>query len=318
MTVKVVFMGTPDFAVPSLHALVDLGYTIQCVVTQPDRPKGRKRKITPPPVKVAAESLGLPAWQPEKISRNEAVKKLLSLKPDVIVTAAFGQILPKAVLDAPRHGCINVHASLLPKYRGGAPIHRAIMEGETETGVTLMYMVEQLDAGDILTQCKVPIDKEDTVGTLHDKLSQAGADLLRNSLPSILNGEIEPKAQDERLATYAPTIKREDERIDWEMPAEAIHNHVRGLNPWPVAFTTCGGKLLKVWRTEVVNTRATAAPPGSVTRVADGDLTVATGKGELRLLEVQPAGKKRMDVAQFLRGNALQPGTRLGDAHERS
>ena len=312
---NIVFMGTPDFAVPSLQALVEAGYAIGCVVTQPDRPKGRKRILTPPPVKVAAQQLGLPVWQPEKIRRSGEVKKLQSLKPDLIVTAAFGQILPKAILETPSKGCINVHASLLPKYRGGAPIHRAIMDGERETGVTIMYMVEALDAGDILTQCTVPIQEDDTVGTLHDRLSEAGADLLRNSLPSILSGKVTPKPQDERRVTYAPNIKREDEHIDWSRSAEAIHNQVRGLNPWPVAYTSWQGKPFKIWRTEVVHSQATE-PPGTVIHVGKEDIVVATGKEALRLLEVQPAGEKRMDTAQFLRGSVIRPGIRLGESYE--
>lgn len=313
---NIIFMGTPDFAVPSLQALVDMGYRIGCVVTQPDRPKGRKRVLTPPPVKLAAERLGLPVWQPEKIRMSSAVKKLQSLKPDLIITAAFGQILPKEILDTPQHGCINVHASLLPKYRGGAPIHRAIIAGERESGVTLMYMVEALDAGDILTQCTVPIGPSDTAGTMHDKLSVAGAELLRTSLPAILNGEVTPKRQDESLATYAPNISRADEKIDWSRSARAIFNQIRGLNPWPVAFTTLSDKSFKIWEAEVADPYLTERAPGTVIRYGDTELYVATGQGELRLLRVQPAGKKPMSVAQFLLGNAIESGTRLGENND--
>lgn len=255
-------------------------------------------------------------WQPEKIRKSSEVKKLRSLKPDLIITAAFGQILPKEILDTPRHGCINVHASLLPKYRGGAPIHRAIIAGERETGVTLMYMAEELDAGDILTQHTVPIGESDTAGTMHDKLSEAGAELLRTSLPAILDGKITPKQQDERLATYAPNIQRADERIDWTQSATAIFNQIRGLNPWPVAFTTLSNKPFKIWEARVADSRDVSKTPGTITRHDDTEMFVATGRGTLQLLRVQPAGKKPMSVPQFLRGNAIKNGTRLGETDE--
>lgn len=310
---NIVFMGTPDFAVPSLKTLVKKGYGISCVVTQPDRPKGRKQVNTPPPVKVAAEQLGLPVWQPENIRSPECVKKLQSLKPDVIVTAAFGQILPRPILETPPHGCINVHASLLPKYRGGAPIHWAIMNGEKETGITLMYMVEALDAGDILVQRRVAIARDDTVGSLHDKLSHVGASLLCSALPAIVNGEITPVPQNEKEATFAPNIRREDEKMDWTRSAEALYNQVRGLNPWPVAYTVWESKPLKVSWAEIFSEEASSKPPGTVTRVEEDGFVVACGRGQLKVKEVQPAGKRRMGAAAFLRGANLKIGSRLGD-----
>src|SRR3954454_10017172 len=228
---KIVFMGTPEFSVSVLTMLHDEGYTIAAVVTQPDRPVGRKRVLTPPPVKVEAVKQGIPVYQPEKISREDELIPILKLNPDLIVTAAFGQILPKELLEAPRFGCINVHASLLPELRGGAPIHYAIMQGKEKTGVTIMYMAEKLDAGDILTQVEVPILENDDVGTMHEKLSDAGAKLLTETLPKLLRGELTPKHQIDDEATFASNIKRAQEKIDWTQTGEMIYNHIRGLYP---------------------------------------------------------------------------------------
>lgn len=308
-------MGTPDFAVASLEALLSAGYNVVGVVTQPDRPVGRKQVLTPPPVKRAALQHGLPVVQPEKIRQPDALADVLAFQPDLIVTAAFGQILPKELLDAPRFGCINVHASLLPKYRGGAPIHKCIIEGEKETGVTIMYMVEALDAGDMLSRTVVPIDERDTVGTLHDKLAEAGARLLVETLPRLLAGEIEPIPQNHAEATFAPNIKRADERIDWEQSAERIYNHVRGLNPWPVAFTTWQGKLWKVWWVEKASLTGRLAEPGTIIAREEDGLIVACGEGSVKLTEIQPEGKTRMSVRDFLRGAgaSVQPGMKVGD-----
>lgn len=305
-------MGTPDFAVPSLEALVAENYHVVAVVTQPDRPKGRKKELTPPPVKVAAQKHNIPVFQPEKLRDPGAVQTVLDLKPDLIVTAAYGQILPEEILKAPRLGCINVHASLLPKYRGGAPIHRAIMEGETETGVTIMYMVKALDAGDMIAQRAVPITERDHVGTMHDKLSRVGADLLKEVLPRLIRGEIQAVPQDESLATYAPNIRREDEKIDWTCSAEELARQVRGLHPWPVAFTLWKGKPFKIWWAEPSKEPAEKAP-GTVKRVEEDGIAVATGEGTLILKEVQPSGKKRMSVEEFVRGRQMEAGERLGD-----
>ncbi|MDN4592453.1 methionyl-tRNA formyltransferase [Polycladomyces subterraneus] len=305
-------MGTPDFAVPSLQVLVEQAYPIVGVVTQPDRPKGRKQVLTPPPVKTAALSYGIPVFQPEKLRDPTALQEILALKPDLVVTAAYGQLLPSELLEAPRWGCINVHASLLPKYRGGAPIHHALINGEKETGVTIMYMVEQLDAGDILSQRAIPIEETDHVGSLHDKLSRLGAELLMETIPALLAGKIQPVPQDESLVTYAPNIRREDERIDWSKPARAIFNRVRGLHPWPVAFTMWQGKPLKVWWVEVADVQHDSVP-GTVLNVEEDGITVAAGEGAVVIQELQPSGKKRMTVAQFVRGRNMEPGERLGD-----
>jgi methionyl-tRNA formyltransferase len=313
--VRVLFMGTPDFAVSSLEALLTEGYNVVGVVTQPDRPVGRKRVLTPPPVKAAALRHRLTVLQPEKIKQEEALEQVLALRPDLVVTAAYGQILPKRLLDFPRYGCINVHASLLPKYRGGAPIHKAIIDGEKETGVTIMYMVEALDAGDMLAKIALPIEERDTVGTLHDKLAAAGAQLLIQTLPRLLAGEIEGVPQDHAAATFAPTIKRADERIDWTRTAEQVYNQVRGMNPFPVAFTTCEGKVWKIWWVEKQELNESSAEPGAVIAVEPDGLVVACGSGSVKITELQPEGKTRMSARDFLRGagSSVAIGTRLGD-----
>jgi methionyl-tRNA formyltransferase len=307
-------MGTPDFAVASLEALVAEGYNIVAVVTQPDRPVGRKQVLTAPPVKEAALRHGLPVLQPEKIKEAGALDDVLAYQPDLIVTAAYGQILPKRLLDAPRFGCINVHASLLPKYRGGAPIHKCIVEGEKETGVTIMYMVEALDAGDMLSRVTVPIEPRDTVGTLHDKLAAAGANLLVETLPGLLAGTLEAVPQNHAEATFAPTIKREDERIDWNKTAEQIYNQVRGLNPWPVAFTTYEGKVWKIWWVELVQQDGTAGEAGTIVKRETDGLVVACGAGAVKITELQPEGKKRMSMRDFLQGAgaSIEIGAKVG------
>lgn len=311
---RIVFMGTPDFSVPVLRRLISDGYEVAAVVTQPDRPKGRKKVLTPPPVKVEAEKHGIPVLQPEKIREPSELGKVLAYEPDVVVTVAFGQILPKRLLEAPKLGCVNVHASLLPEYRGGAPIHHAIINGERETGVTIMYMAEKLDAGDILTQIVVPIDEDETVGTLHDKLSKAGTELLAETLPKLEAGELKPIKQDESKATFASNVKRNEEKIDWTADGVAIYNRVRGLNPWPGAYTHYDGKVLKIWQTEKTKT-ASEAQPGTVIDADEEAFTVKSGDGTaIRVIELQPAGKKRMKAAQFLKGAHLQKGDKLGDS----
>lgn len=312
---RIVFMGTPDFAVPSLLTLLKEGYEVVAAVTQPDRPKGRKRLLAPPPVKVEAEKHGIPVFQPERIRRPEAVRQVAEYKPDLIVTAAFGQILPKAVLELPKHGCINVHASLLPKYRGGAPIQRAIMNGERVTGVTIMYMAEGLDTGDMLAKAELPIADDDTAGTMFDKLSIVGAELLKRTLPDLLAGRLTAVPQNDEEATLAPNIRREDEEIDWAKPAAAIFNQIRGLNPWPGAFTSWNGENFKIWASRKPDGDgggAGQAEPGTVLTVADRGIEVACGQGTLWLTQVQPAGRKAMSAAEFRRGAAMAPGTVLG------
>ena len=290
---KIIFMGTPDFSVPILRQLIQEGYEVIGVVTQPDRPVGRKRTLTAPPVKVEAEKNGIPVFQPEKIRQSKELQDILDLNPDLIVTAAFGQILPKVLLEAPKFGCINVHASLLPELRGGAPIHYAIMQGKEKTGVTIMYMAEKLDAGDILTKVEVPILEDDNVGTMHDKLSESGARLLSETIPALLNGEITPIKQNESEATFAYNIKREQEIIDWENSGESIYNHIRGLNPWPVAYTLLDGSVLKIWQAVKVPLNKTETP-GSIVQIEKDGFVIATGNEiGIKIIELQPSGKEK-------------------------
>ncbi|WP_163579772.1 methionyl-tRNA formyltransferase [Gracilibacillus saliphilus] len=310
---KIIFMGTPDFAVPVLEGLIKEDFHIDLVVTQPDRPRGRKKILTPPPVKVAAEKHGIPVFQPEKIKDDyEEIKKR---NPDLIVTAAFGQLLPKGLLEIPKFGCVNVHASLLPKLRGGAPIHYAILEGHDKTGISIMYMAEKLDAGDVISQKEVTIEDNDDVSTLHDKLSELGADLLLETIPSIFSGEANRKPQDDSQATFAPNISRDQEKIDWTQPQQDVYNRIRGLHPWPVAFTTWNGKVLKVYQAAKVN-KTTNEHAGSVIDISEAGLLVATGDHKaIQLKVVQPAGKKKMTTADFLRGvgSNMTVGEKLGE-----
>ncbi|MEH7453604.1 methionyl-tRNA formyltransferase [Gottfriedia acidiceleris] len=312
---KIVFMGTPDFSVPVLRRLIEEGYDVVGVVTQPDRPVGRKRVLTPPPVKVEALKHNIPVLQPEKIRLPEETEKVLALKPDLIVTAAFGQILPTEILEAPKFGCINVHASLLPELRGGAPIHYSIIQGKSETGVTIMYMVEKLDAGDMLAKVVVPIEEKDHVGTLHDKLSIAGSNLLSETIPPLLKGEITAVKQDESKVSFAKNIKREEEQINWSKTGEEIYNHVRGLHPWPVAYTTLNGEVLKVWWGEKVNTNQNSTP-GEIIDVLNDGILVATGNHiAIKITDLQPAGKKRMEAKQYINGagSFIERGMKLGE-----
>lgn len=261
-------------------------------------------------------SLGLPVLQPEMMRSEDAVAAIAELKPDLIVTAAYGQILPKALLAIPRLGCINVHGSLLPQYRGGAPIQRSIMNGEAETGVTIMYMAEGLDTGDMISVVKLPITDEDTSGSMFEKLSLAGAELLGATLPSIIAGEAKAVPQQNELATYAPNLTREDERIDWTEPARAIFNQVRGLSPMAGAFTFLNGEVFKVWHCavpEAINAKPATAAPGTVIAADSNGIHVQTGAGVLVLKEIQPAGKRAMSAADWLQGARLEAGTLLGD-----
>jgi methionyl-tRNA formyltransferase len=314
---KIVFMGTPEFSVPVLQRLIEDGYDVIAAVTQPDRPVGRKKIMTPPPVKAEAIKRGIPIYQPEKLRNSEELKEIIALEPDLIVTAAYGQILPKGLLDAPPLGCVNVHASLLPELRGGAPVHYAIIQGKEKTGITIMYMVEKLDAGNIISQVEVPIEEEDHVGILFDKLSIAGAELLSKTLPDIVNGENQSIPQDEEKATFASNIKREQEKIDWSKSGEDIYNHIRGLHPWPVAYTTLEGSTLKIWWGEK-HTLSSPQEPGVVTEIMKDGLIVSAGNGTgIKILDLQPAGKKRMTAEQFLNGTGagLTVGTKLGEYH---
>lgn len=311
---SLVFMGTPEFSVPILTMLHEEGYSILAVVTQPDRPVGRKKVMTPTPVKKEALRLGLPVIQPEKLKGSTQLDEILSLQPDIVVTAAFGQLLPKEILDAPKYGCLNVHASLLPAYRGGAPIHQAVIDGQTETGVTIMYMAQKLDAGDIISQKVIPIEQTDTTGILFEKLSLVGRDLLKETLPTILNGSNARIVQDESLVTFARNISREQERIDWSQSAQDIYNLVRGLNPWPVAYTTLKQENVKIWWGQP-SSQTYSKPVGTVVELKVDRLTVQTGdKQAFEITELQPAGKKKMSAEEFLRGTGSK--LQIGDQFE--
>lgn len=304
-------MGTPDFSVGALKALAENGYEIAGVVTQPDKPRGRGKASSMTPVKEAALELGLTVYQPSRVREQSFMDTVRALNPDVIVVSAFGQIIPKALLELPRYGCVNIHASLLPKYRGAAPIQWAVMDGEPVSGVTIMQMDEGLDTGDMLAKTEVPLEPDETGGSLFDKLSRAGAELLIRTLPALEQGTLTPEKQPlESPTAYARMIRKEDGRIDWNLEAEAIERRIRGLNPWPSAYTELTGKILKIWRAEVLPKESGQAP-GTVTEAGKGGFFVQTGKGVLRLLEVQLEGKKRMDAQAFLRGFHAAPGMKL-------
>ncbi|MEB7752917.1 methionyl-tRNA formyltransferase [Staphylococcus pseudoxylosus] len=297
---KIIFMGTPDFSTKVLEMLI-AEHNVIAVVTQPDRPVGRKRTLTPPPVKEVAVKHGLSVYQPEKLAQSEDLEKLIALDADLIVTAAFGQILPESLLNAPKLGAINVHASLLPKYRGGAPIHQAIIDGQKETGISIMYMVKKLDAGDIISQRAIAIEDQDDVGSMHDKLSFLGADLLKETLPSIINGTNQRIEQNEDEATFASNISRDQEKIDWSQSAEAIYNQIRGLSPWPVAYTKMDDGNLKVYASRIEQGKT--GEPGTIIETTKKAIIVATGSGDaIALTDIQVAGKKRMLTANYLSG----------------
>lgn len=297
---KVIFMGTPDFSTKVLEMLI-AEHDVIAVVTQPDRPVGRKRVLTPPPVKEVAIKHGLPVYQPEKLAQSSELEQLIDLEADLIITAAFGQILPESLLNAPKLGAINVHASLLPKYRGGAPIHQAIMDGQTETGISIMYMVKKLDAGDIISQQAIEIEHQDDVGTMHDKLSFLGAELLKETLPSIINGTNNRITQNESEASFATNISREQEKIDWYQSAEVIYNHIRGLSPWPVAYTVMDDGNMKVYASRIE--KGKTGEPGTIIETTKKAIIVATGSDDaIALTDIQVAGKKRMLTANYLSG----------------
>lgn len=299
---KIIFMGTPGFSVPILNGLVAEGYDVLRVVTQPDRPVGRKKILTPPPVKEAALKHGIKVLQPEKISGSPEMEEIISLNPDLIVTAAFGQFLPETLLKVPKLGAINVHASLLPKYRGGAPVHYSIIKGDSETGVTIMRMVKKMDAGDMLSQKAIPISKTDDVGSMFDKLSLLGKDMLLEMLPEFIAGNIKEIPQDETLVTYSPNITREEEQIDWNKTSELIDCQVRGMRPWPVAFTTYQETRVKLWDTTPLDETTTKAP-GTIIKINKKNFLVACGEGTvLQINDLQPAGKGRLKAVEYLNG----------------
>src|SRR5690625_2208061 len=302
---KIIFMGTPDFAVPILEALNKSSYKVVLVVTQPDRPKGRRRTLSAPPVKKVAMKAGIPVFQPENLQKE--YDEIFTYEADLIITAAYGQLVPKQVLDYPVFGCINVHASLLPELRGGAPIHYAILQGKTETGITIMYMEETLDTGDIISQRRVPILHTDHVGTLHDTLSLVGADLLIETLPAIFNRTNERIKQDHSKATFAANITREQEKIDWDKTNVEVYNHIRGLHPWPVAYTIYNGERLKIWWATLDDNTFDNKTPGEIVKVDDASFTVICGNNKgVTISDFQPAGRKKMKVSEFLRGNPEQ------------
>ncbi len=302
---KIVFMGTPDFSVPVLEALVQAGHEVAAVVTQPDKPKGRGKAVLMTPVKEKALELGLPVLQPARIRNPEVIAELRGLKPDLMVVVAFGQILSQEVLDIPAYGCVNIHASLLPGYRGSAPIQWVIINGERETGVTTMMMDAGIDTGDMLEKAVVPIEADETGGSLHDKLSVLGAKLIISTIEKIQDGTIVRTPQDDSKANYVKMLDKTLGDIDWSMDAEAIERLIRGLNPWPSAYTRWNGKMLKIWRAEVLPAEY-PGQPGEVVAVDKKQILVKTGKGTLSLKELQPEGKKRMDVDAFLRGYPVE------------
>jgi methionyl-tRNA formyltransferase len=308
----IVFMGTPDFAVPALKALAASGHRVVLVVTQPDRPRGRGRKILPPPVKMAAAALGCPTLQPPSLKDEATQAALAAAGADFFVVVAYGQILSKAVLAMPKNGCINVHASLLPRYRGPAPVHRAVIDGEKETGVCTMLMDPGLDTGDLLICSREEIRKTDTAGTLHDRLALRGAETLVRTLEAWASGSVQRRPQDHDRATYAPLLKKNDGRIDWGKPARAIEPFIRGMSPWPGAFTFFGSRRIKIFRAEAVAGEISAAP-GTVIASAPGELVIAAGDGEaLSVLEVQEASGNRLAVSEFLKGCRIGLGEAFG------
>jgi methionyl-tRNA formyltransferase len=304
---RIIFMGTPRFALPSLQILIDRSEQIAAVVTQPDRPAGRGQHIVLPPVKELALKHHLPVLQPVKVRDAQFIAQIKELSPNLIVEVAFGQILPRALLDIPAFGCVNVHASLLPFFRGAAPINWVLINGETETGVTLMLLDEGMDTGDILLQEKLPLMQTDTVATLHDRLAQSGARLLGKALDELGSAGWTRIPQDHAKATYAPLLKKEDGLIQWQKNAREIHNQIRGMNPWPGCFTYFNGKLLKVFAVEVGEQQAKGTP-GSIVEISEQGIAVATGTGTLVLKEIQLEGKKRMPVEEFVKGKAVEAG----------
>ncbi|MDH3454935.1 MAG: methionyl-tRNA formyltransferase [Desulfuromonadales bacterium] len=306
---RTVFMGTPDFALQTLQGLIDAGCNLVGVYTQPDRPKGRGKQLAAPPVKELALQYGIPVYQPLKLRQAEAVAELEALAPDLIVVVAYGQILPKSVLDIPGHGCINVHASLLPKYRGAAPINKAIIDGATQTGITTMYMDVGLDTGDMLVKRTLAIGPQETAGELHDRLALLGRETMEETLRQLCSGTLHREVQDNSQSSYASLMKKEDGRIDWSRSATDIHNQVRGLDPWPGAYTSVNGELLKLAKTSAEADGG--GKPGSIVAADGSGVRIACGSGTLLVKELQLAGRKRLAAGDFLRGCALEPGTAL-------
>ncbi|NMP36614.1 MAG: methionyl-tRNA formyltransferase [Clostridiales bacterium] len=303
---RIVYMGTPEFAVPCLSRLVEDSHEVAGVFTQPDKPRGRKAILTPPEVKVRALELGIPVFQPRTLRDTESYELLKSLNPELVVVVAYGKILPPEILELPKYGCINIHASLLPKYRGAAPIQWSVINGESETGVTSMYMDIGIDTGDMLLSQSVKIGENETAGELHDRLSALGAQVLSDTLRELENGTLEPKKQDSSLSTHAPILDKSLSEIDWSSDAGTIHNKIRGLNPWPSAQTALDGKTLKIHSSQVAD--GFSGKPGEIL-AADKTLIIGCGSDTaLKLIEVQYEGSKRMSAEDFLRGHKLKTG----------
>ena len=307
---NIIFMGTPDFAIPSLARLIASDNNIMGVVTQPDRPRGRGKKLQPPPVKTLALQHGLTVVQPEDVKEENFIQWLKTQNPDLIVVVAFGQILPPKILNIPSHGCINLHTSLLPAYRGAAPINWVLINGDKVTGVTTILMNEWMDTGDILLQRKINIEQKDDALTLSHRLSTLGAKLLLETISQLKTGTLIPMPQNHSKASYAPALKKEDGRIDWGKDAQAIHSQIRGTLPWPGAFTNLENKLLKIFKSQVVECKSQDTP-GKISQINPEGIKVATGKGYLLLTEVQLQDRRRMEVAEFIKGNPIPIGTML-------
>ncbi|MCU0600141.1 MAG: methionyl-tRNA formyltransferase [Desulfobacterales bacterium] len=301
---NVIFMGTPDFAVPSLKALKESGYAVSLVVTRPDQPRGRGKKNQPPPVKVAAKELNIPVFQTLSVKSDDFYQMIADYRPDLMVVVAFGHIIPKKILEIPAYGAINVHASLLPKYRGPAPIQWAIINGETETGITTMLMDAGLDTGEMLMSFRVDIKSDDTGGTLHDLLSEVGASVLIGTIQKLTDGSLRPIPQNHALSSYAPMLKKEDGRIDWKKPADHIERFIRGMSPWPGAFTFLDGRRMRIFKAKIWDAFARDIP-GKVIRGFSSEMCVATGMGILSILEVQMDSGKRLEIREFLKGASI-------------
>ncbi|MBR6443936.1 MAG: methionyl-tRNA formyltransferase [Firmicutes bacterium] len=306
----IIYMGTPDFAVPALEKLIDSKHNVRMVITKPDAERDRGKKVQATPVKETAVAHGIPVMQPVKLRTDEETKnRIREIDPDLIVVAAYGQILPRDVLDAPKKGCVNIHGSLLPKHRGAAPIQQAILDGDEETGVTIMYMEEGLDTGDMLAKRATPIGKK-TAGDLHDELAVMGAELLMETLDSIESGTITPEKQDDALASYAPMISKKDGKLDFSMDPVKIERQIRAMSPWPGAFADMNGSQIKIWEAEVLPSERTE-PAGTIVGVSDEGLEISAGGRSLLAKTIQVPGKKRMAVADYLRGHTVETGTVL-------
>ncbi|GAA0105600.1 methionyl-tRNA formyltransferase [Paraclostridium sordellii] len=308
---KIVFMGTPEFAVPCLQKIIDEGHEVLAVVTQPDKPKGRGKKLAMPPVKELALKYDIDVYQPVKAREESFVEKLKEINPELIVVVAFGQILPKSILDIPKFGCVNVHASLLPKYRGAAPLNWVIINGEEKTGVTTMYMDVGLDTGDMILKSEIPLDDEITAGELHDKMMVQGAEVLKDTIDLISKGEAPREKQNDEETCYSPIMDKSLGNIDWSKSATDIHNLIRGVNPWPSAYTTYDKQTMKIWKTKVLD-KSSEKTPGTILNVDKNGVEVSTGDKVLQISEIQMSGKKRMIVSEYIKGNDISTGIVLG------